>query len=126
MNIFNVHTFLTDPSIEVTLSPATTEVTVKNGTESLMLLCNIIIVSGGTVKWTRNGANINNSLPRHIVETDDSSSTLHINNLTKSDEGTYQCVYNISGALFSSNQAVVSITGYLSDIIILLYLSFIC
>lgn len=108
----------------MTLSPATTEVTVKNGTESLMLQCNVVIVSGGTVEWTRNGANINNSLPRHIVETDDSSSRLRINNLTKSDEGTYQCVYNISGALFSSNQTVVSITGYLSDII-LLYLLFI-
>ena len=110
----------------MTLSPVTTEVTVKNGTESLTLLCNIIIVSGGTVEWTRNGANINNSLQRHIVEIDNSNSTLHINNLTKSDEGTYQCVYNISGAFFSSNQAIVSITGHLSDIIILLYLSFIC
>ena len=109
-------TFLTDPSIEVTLSPAATEVIVKDGTESVMLLCSITVVSGGTVEWTRNGANINNSVPRHTVETDDSSSRLQIKNLTKNDEGSYQCVYDMSGANFSSNQAVVFITGYLSDI----------
>ena len=94
----------------------TTEVTVKDGTESLMLQCSITIVSGGTVEWTRNGANINNSSSQHTVETNDSSSSLHIKNLTKSDEGNYQCIYDISGARFSSNQSVVSITGYPSNI----------
>ena len=92
------------------MSPASEEVTVKNGTESLMLQCSVTVVSGGTVKWTRNGANISNSL-RHVVETTDSSSSLLINNLTKSDEGTYRCIYEMNGAFFQSNQATVSIAG---------------
>ena len=106
----NVHTFLTDPSIEVTVFPVTTEVTVKDGTEALMLLCNITIVSGGTVEWTKDGTSISYSA-RHTVETRDSSSRLQIKNLTKSDAGAYQCVYNMSGAIFYSNQSAVSITG---------------
>ena len=102
--------FLTDPAVEVTVSPASSELSVKNGTESMMLQCSVTILSGGTLEWTRNEAIIGNSL-RHIVETANSSSSLLIKNLTKSDEGTYQCIYEMNGASFHSNQANVSIAG---------------
>ena len=102
----------TDPSIEAKVSPVTTEVTVKDGTEASILLCNVTNVSGGMVEWIKDGTSISYS-GRHTVETIESSSRLQIKNLTKSDAGTYQCVYNMSGAVFYSSQSAVSVTGYL-------------
>ena len=99
-------------SFEVTVSPVTTEVIVKDGNESLTLMCDIMGLYGGTVQWTKDGSIISNSM-RHIVNTDDdSSSSLQIKNLTKTDEGSYQCVYELSGDSFTSNNATVSIKGF--------------
>ena len=100
------------------VSPVTEEVVVKNGNESLMLTCNITGLSGGNIHWTKDGSVINNSI-RHIVDSDDSGSRFKINNLTKSDEGVYHCVYDHNGAIHNSNKAAVSVKGLLIQLVIL-------
>ena len=99
------------------VSPATKEVVVNNGNESLLLTCSVKGLSGGNIHWTKDGSVINNST-RHIVDSDDSGSRFHINNLTKSDEGIYHCVYDHNGAIFNSKEAVVSIKGLLIQLVI--------
>ena len=94
----------------VTTSPTNAEVVVKNGDESLILMCDIENGPGGVLQWTKDGTSINSST-RHIMETSNSGSSLQIRNLSKSDEGDYHCIYEISGVVFSSNQTTVSIIG---------------
>ena len=106
----NIH--FVDHTVEVTVSPTTTEALVKKGNESLMLRCNVTGLSGGTIQWRKDGSIIDNSI-RHTVNSDVTSSILQINNLTKSDEGIYHCVYDHNGVIFNSSQAVVSIKGFL-------------
>ena len=104
----NIH--FVDRTVEVTVSPATTEEVVVNGDESLMLTCNITGLSGGTIRWRKDGSIIDDDFTRHTVTSDATSSILQINNLTKSDEGNYHCVYDHNGVAFNSS-AVVSIKG---------------
>ena len=100
------------------MSPVTEQVVVKNGNESLMLTCIVMGLSGGNIHWTKDGSVINDST-RHIVDSDDSGSRFRINNLTKSDEGGYHCVYDHNGAIYNSNEAVVSVEGLLIQLVIL-------
>ena len=102
----------------MTITPATKEVVVNNGNESLMLTCSVMGLSGGNIHWTKDGSVINDST-RRIVDSDDSGSRFHINNLTRSDEGIYHCVYDHNGAIFTSNEAVVSVKGLLIQLVIL-------
>jgi len=96
----------------VKTSPTNVEVVVENGNESLILMCDIVNGPGGpgALRWTKDGTSINSST-RHIMETSNSGSSLQIRNLSKSDEGDYHCIYEISGVVFSSNQTTVSIIG---------------
>ena len=96
----------------MTVSPATEEVVVNNGNELLKLTCTVMGLSGRSIHWTKDGSVINDST-RFIVDSDDSGSRFQINNLTKSDEGVYHCVYDHNGAIFNSNEAVVSVKGLL-------------
>ena len=107
-----------DPTVEVTVTPATKEVVVNNGNESLLLTCSVMGLSGRNIHWTKDGSVINDST-RHIVDSDDSGSRFQINSLTKSDEGGYHCVYDHNGAIFNSNEAVVSVKGLLIQLVIL-------
>ena len=100
-----------DPTVEVSVSPANTEEEIVNGNESLMLTCNVTGLSGGAMQWRKDGSIIDD-YTRRIVNSNTTSSSLQINNLTKSDEGNYSCVYNHSGVAFNSSQAVVSIKGF--------------
>ena len=112
-----------DYTVEVTVSPPTTEVVVESSNDSLTLMCNVMGLSGGTIQWRKDGSIIDDSA-RHTVNSDVTSSILQIKNLTKSDEGNYHCVYDHNGAIFNSNQAVVSIKG--SYIVILCIYMFLC
>ena len=95
----------------MTVSPGTTEALVVDDNESLLLTCNVMGLSGGTIQWRKDGSTTDNST-RRIVSSNATSSSLEINNLTKSDEGNYSCVYNHNGVDFNSSQVVVSIKGF--------------
>ena len=104
----NIHSV--DHTVKVKASPTATEALVKKGNESLLLICNVTGLSGGTIQWRKDGSIIDD-FTRHTVTSDVTNSILQINNLTKSDEGNYHCVYDHNGAIFNSNQAIVSIKG---------------
>ena len=106
----NIH--FVDPAVEVSVSPETTGALVVNGNETLMLTCSVMGLSGGTIQWRKDGSIIIDDSTRHTVNSNATSSILQINNLTKTDEGAYHCVYNHNGVAFNSSQAVVSIKGF--------------
>lgn len=97
------------PSLPIILeSPANQHILVKTGDESLKLLCRVD-GDGVIVHWQKNKRNISSS---EVVDIQ-GKSEFTINNVTKRDEGIYQCVATNSAGLVTSIEATVIITGQL-------------
>jgi len=87
-------------------SPVNKHILIKTGTESLVLLCRVD-GDGVVVHWQKNKRNISGS---ETVVTH-GKSELSINNLTKEDNGVYQCVATNNVGSVISKEATIIING---------------
>lgn len=88
---------------EPTISPKFVErfhnTTIKAG-ESVVFHCRAVGTPSPKLTWQKDGMQIDSNLPSIEVKTDDSSSSLLLNNVTSRDAGWYQCTaQNPSGSV---------------------------